>query len=150
MKIILANNTLLHVGLHPATRLYMQPTRTAASFSVGGVFRARTINSGVSIMSYVSTSLAVGLVVVVFGCCWSGVPAVTLAADKLNVHIVPHTHDDVGWLKTVDEYYYGGEPFFSVLFLSVIMCNCRCMFCSSLHFPLVLLLLFSGITIFFH
>jgi hypothetical protein len=29
--------------------------------------------------------------------------------DKLNVHIVMHTHDDVGWLKTVDQYFYGGE-----------------------------------------
>ena len=37
--------------------------------------------------------------------------------DKIYVHIVPHSHDDVGWLKTVDEYFYGGnitwpsEPF---------------------------------------
>ena len=28
-------------------------------------------------------------------------------ADKLNVHIVPHTHDDVGWIRTVEEYFYG-------------------------------------------
>lgn len=28
-------------------------------------------------------------------------------SSKLNVHIIAHTHDDVGWLKTVDQYYYG-------------------------------------------
>ncbi|XP_059486976.1 lysosomal alpha-mannosidase-like [Neocloeon triangulifer] len=25
----------------------------------------------------------------------------------LTVHLVPHTHDDVGWVRTVDEYFYG-------------------------------------------
>ena len=28
--------------------------------------------------------------------------------DTIYVRVVPHTHDDVGWLETVDEYYYGG------------------------------------------
>lgn len=26
-----------------------------------------------------------------------------------NVHLVAHTHDDVGWKSTVDEFYYGKQ-----------------------------------------
>uniref|UniRef100_A0A182QYP4 Alpha-mannosidase n=1 Tax=Anopheles farauti TaxID=69004 RepID=A0A182QYP4_9DIPT len=42
-----------------------------------------------------------------FRCGYEGCPEVK--ENMLNVHLVAHTHDDVGWLKTVDQYYYGSR-----------------------------------------
>ncbi|KAJ0683558.1 putative alpha-mannosidase [Helianthus annuus] len=32
-----------------------------------------------------------------------------IVEGKLNVHLVPHSHDDVGWLKTIDQYFIGSN-----------------------------------------
>lgn len=46
-----------------------------------------------------------------------------IVPDKLNVHLVPHTHDDVGWLKTVDQYYVGSNNSIQVSSLLLIISN---------------------------
>lgn len=31
----------------------------------------------------------------------------TSNSDPVIVHVIPHSHDDVGWLKTLDQYFWG-------------------------------------------
>ncbi len=41
-------------------------------------------------------------------------PAPSRRPDKLNVHIICHSHDDPGWLKTVDQYFIGSNQHIQV------------------------------------
>lgn len=41
--------------------------------------------------------------------------------NRVNIHIIAHTHDDVGWLKTVDQYYYGTNRRFSMVGVQYIL-----------------------------
>ncbi|TKR73105.1 hypothetical protein L596_020456 [Steinernema carpocapsae] len=43
-------------------------------------------------------------------CSWNKCPNFNQDKDVLNVHLICHTHDDLGWIKTVDQYYYGSKP----------------------------------------
>lgn len=46
-----------------------------------------------------------------------------IVPEKLNVHLVAHTHGDVGWLKTVDQYYVGSNNSIQVFFLLLSFCD---------------------------
>ncbi|KAK0401146.1 hypothetical protein QR680_015614 [Steinernema hermaphroditum] len=59
-------------------------------------------------------ALVVALLPIVFyasaeKCSWQNCPSYSENKDVLNVHLICHTHDDLGWLKTVDQYFWGSE-----------------------------------------
>jgi hypothetical protein len=63
-------------------------------------------------MSVIKVALTIGALLASFGgvLIYRGsgndpAPGYTPLPEKLTVHMVHHTHDDVGWLYTVEEYF---------------------------------------------
>ncbi|CCD67087.1 Alpha-mannosidase [Caenorhabditis elegans] len=43
-------------------------------------------------------------------CAWNTCHKVDQDPNVITAHLIPHTHDDLGWIKTVDQYFWGAKP----------------------------------------
>ncbi|PIC18202.1 hypothetical protein B9Z55_024180 [Caenorhabditis nigoni] len=43
-------------------------------------------------------------------CAWDNCHATDPDPNVITAHLIPHTHDDLGWIKTVDQYFWGAKP----------------------------------------
>ncbi|CAL2049969.1 unnamed protein product [Caenorhabditis brenneri] len=43
-------------------------------------------------------------------CAWDSCHEPDPDPNVITAHLIPHTHDDLGWIKTVDQYYWGAKP----------------------------------------
>ena len=77
-----------------------------------------------SAMSVSRTLLSFELLLIAGVCGTLSAQVTNAAEEKLNVHIIPHTHDDVGWTSTVDQYYIEGTLLYRHLsIILTIFCN---------------------------